>query len=194
MGSAKTLNLLAVRHNYEAQGKRVLLLKPAVDARFGNDIVRSRAGLEYVADLLVGGEDILDLDSLEGVSCILVDECQFLSAAYVDQLRKVTRLLSVPVIAYGLRTNFRAELFEGSRRLMEVADSIEEIKTTCRFCERKAVFNLRHNSRGEAIVEGPTLLLGADTLYSPTCYCCYSSRIERAQQVVEPCAELVATA
>ena len=101
---------------------------------------------------------------------------------YLEHLRRVKVALSIPVIAYGLRTDFRAELFEGSRRLMEVADSIEEIKTTCRFCERKAVFNLRHNSRGEAIVEGPTVLLGADTLYSPTCYSCYRTRIDKAHK------------
>jgi len=197
MGSAKTLNLLAVRHNYEAQGKRVVLLKPAVDARFGTGLVRSRAGLEYPADIIVKENDTLDLDALDGMSCILVDECQFLKAAFIDQLREVTRVLAIPVIAYGLRTNFKAELFEGSRRLMEVADSLEEIKTTCRFCERKAVFNLRHNSRGEAIVDGPTVLLGAEALYSPTCYCCYRTRMERAtnggERRLETHTELVAS-
>lgn len=160
MGSAKTLNLLAVRHNYQAQGKRVVLLKPAVDSRFGNEWVRSRAGLEHQADYILRDGEPLDHDLFEGVSCILVDECQFLKATAVDELREITRVLAIPVIAYGLRTDFKAELFEGSKRLMEVADTLEEIKTTCRFCERKAVFNLRHNSRGEAIVEGPKVLLG----------------------------------
>jgi len=173
MGSAKTLNILAVRHNYEVQGKRVMLLKPCVDVRFGAETVRSRAGLEYPADLLIEPGDRLKDGDLTGLHCILVDECQFLTRELVDHLREVTRTHGIPVIAYGLRTNFKAELFEGSKRLMEVADSIEEIKTTCKFCNRKAVFNLRHDSEGRALVDGPNLLLGAESLYSPTCYPCY---------------------
>ncbi len=180
MGSAKTLNLLAVRHNYEAQGKKVLLLKPSVDTRFGNETVRSRAGLEHKADLLLVPGAKLDPDAFEGVSCILVDECQFLSAELIEDLREITRSQGIPVIAYGLRTDFQAQLFEGSKRLMELADSIEEIKTTCRFCESKAVFNLRHNALGEALIGGPSIMLGADTSYSPTCYPCYKSKIEEA--------------
>lgn len=182
MGSAKTLNLLAVRHNYEAQGKKVLLIKPALDTRFGRDTVRSRAGLEHPADLLVKADDKIDPEFLDGASCILVDECQFVSNFIIEQLREVTRTLGIPVICYGLRTDFQTSLFEGSKRLMELADSIEEIKTTCRFCERKAVFNLRHNSLGEAIVGGPSILLGSDTTYSPTCYPCYKTKIEQAHR------------
>ena len=159
MGSAKTLNLLAVRHNYVQQGKKVIVIKPAVDDRFGSDIVRSRAQLEHRADLVVGADTVLDLTAFAGASCVLVDECQFLSASLVEQLREITRELGIPVIAYGLRTDFRTHLFEGSRRLMELADSIEEVKTTCRFCNRKAVFNLRHTKEGKAIVDGPTILL-----------------------------------
>lgn len=181
MGSAKTLNLLAVRHNYEVQGKRVLLLKPAVDIRFGQDTVRSRAGLEHPADYLLEPGDRLQASDLEGLHCILVDECQFLSEEMVDYLRELTWLHNIPVIAYGLRTDFRRRLFEGSRRLMELADSIEEIKTTCKFCNRKAVFNLRHDAEGRALLDGPTLLLGADTAYSPTCHPCYHTRMEEAR-------------
>ena len=151
MGSAKTLNLLAVRHNYEQQGKRVVLLKPALDVRWSNGTIRSRAGLEHTADMLVSPDTQLEFRDFEGLHCILVDECQFLSPCLVDQLRELTRAVNVPVIAYGLRTDFRTRLFEGSRRLLEVADSIEEVKTTCRFCNRKAVFNLRHDSAGRAL-------------------------------------------
>jgi len=181
MGSAKTLNLLAVRHNYEVQGKRVMLLKPCVDVRYGQETVRSRAGLEYPADLLLEPGDRLSPHDLDGLHCILVDECQFLSLDLVDHLREVTRTHNIPVIAYGLRTDFRTQLFEGSKRLMEVADSIEEIKTTCKFCNRKAVFNLRHDGQGRALVDGPKLLLGADTTYSPTCYPCYYEKISQAE-------------
>lgn len=180
MGSAKTLNLLAVRHNYEAQGKSVLLLKPGLDDRFGAETVRSRAGMEYRADMLVGPDTVLDFEAFRGLYCVLVDECQFLSAFLVEQLRELTRQLDIPVIAYGLRTDFRTRLFEGSARLMELADSLEEIKTTCRFCNRKAVFNLRHDASGRAIVEGPSVQLGADACYSPVCYPCYQERTEIA--------------
>jgi thymidine kinase len=185
MGSAKTLNLLAVRHNYDQQGKRVLLIKPAVDDRFGKELIRSRAGLEYPADLMVGPQHRLDREALRGLACILVDECQFLSGSLVEQLREVTFTLDIPVIAYGLRTDFQARLFPGSQRLMELADTIEEVKTTCKFCNRKAVFNLRHDALGRAIVDGPTVMLGADACYSPTCYPCYQTRTQAA--VCEPC-------
>ena len=185
MGSAKTLNLLAVWHNYVQQGKRVLMIKPALDDRFGRNVIRSRAGLEYPADILVGAETRLDFTRFEGLHCALVDECQFLSPYLVDQLRELTVQLDVPVIAYGLRTDFKTRLFDGSRRLMEVADSIEEVKTTCMFCNRKAVFNLRHDRHGRAIVEGPSVQLGAEDSYSPTCYPCYRSRVQEANAAVD---------
>jgi thymidine kinase len=184
MGSAKTLNLLAVRHNYEMQGKRVLLIKPAVDTRYGQETVRSRAGLEHRADILLQPNEQLPLDAFEGLHCILVDECQFLSTGLVDQLRQVTLTHNIPVIAYGLRTDFQAHLFEGSRRLLEVADSIEEIKTTCKFCNRKAVFNLRHDAQGRAIEDGPQLQLGEDTSYSPACFPCYNEKVSEARRLL----------
>lgn len=180
MGSAKTLNLLAVRHNYVQQGKKVLLIKPSLDERFGNQTIRSRAGLEHPADLMVEADTRLDPEQFRGLSCVLVDECQFLSAFVVEQLRELTRSMNIPVIAYGLRTDFRTRLFEGSRRLLELADAIEEVKTTCRFCNRKAVLNLRHDAEGRALVDGPTVLLGTEECYSPTCYECYHSRVEAA--------------
>lgn len=184
MGSAKTLNLLAVRHNYEQQGKKVLVIKPATDTRFGAEVVRSRAGLEYQADLVVHPHSRLDQEALKGLSCILVDECQFLSAELVEQLREITCSLNIPVIAYGLRTDFRTRLFEGSARLLELADAIEEVKTTCKFCNRKAVFNLRHDSQGRAIIDGPSIQLGADACYSPACHPCYQEKIETAQRAL----------
>lgn len=182
MGSAKTLNLLAVRHNYEQQGKHVLLIKPALDSRFGVDVVKSRAGLEYKADLLVEPNTILDRSKLKKLACILVDEAQFLSEKMIEQLREITRTENVPVIAYGLRTDFTGHLFPGSKRLLELADSIEELKTTCRFCNKKAVFNLRHDAAGNAITEGPTIKVGGDELYSPVCYSCYVKKKEQLKK------------
>lgn len=176
VSSAKTLNLLAVAHNYERQDKRVLVLKPAFDTRFGLERVASRAGLERKADLLIGEETRLDPKDFVGCHCVLVDEAQFISATHIDQLREVTRKASVPVICYGLRTDFRSRLFEGSRRLMEVADAIEEIKTTCAFCNRKAVLNLK-SVDGQPTLKGPRRELGAEERYLPVCYEHYTEKL-----------------
>ena len=145
VSSAKTLNLLAVAHSYKSQGKKVLLLKPEIDVRFGSAPIKSRAGLEQNADFIIKADssiyDIPDLKK-EGVHCVLVDEAQFLAPIHVEQLRHITSQWNVPVICYGLRTDFRTNLFPGSQRLLELADSIEEVKTTCFTCNKKAVFNL----------------------------------------------------
>jgi thymidine kinase len=176
VGSAKTLNLLAVAHNYQQQSKKVLLVKPSLDDRFGKQMVHSRAGLEKPADLLVGEDTDLDLDAFTGVDCVLVDEAQFLSPGVVDQLRRLSCERGVPVICYGLRTDFRAGLFPGARRLMEVADSIEEIKTTCFYCNRKAIYNLKL-ADGVPTLAGPTIDLGTEEKYLPTCAACYHGKL-----------------
>lgn len=176
MQSAKTLNLLAVAHNYRQQGKRVLLLKPRLDDRFGSGDIASRAGLTIKADLLVDADTVLDATAFDGLDCVLVDEAQFLSPALVEQLRRVTLTHRLPVICYGLRTDFRTRLFPGSRRLLELADSIEEIKVTCQFCNKKAIFNMRLID-GVATVEGAQVLLGAEDRYAPVCHGCYESRL-----------------
>ncbi len=180
VGSAKTLNLLAVAHNYMQQNKRAFLIKPTIDVRFGRDLVRSRAGVEKKADLLVGPETLLEMTVFDGVDCILVDEAQFLSAALVDQLRKVTMELGIPVICYGLRTDFRTQQFEGSRRLLEVADSIEEIKTTCNYCHKKAVFNMKL-ADGKPSLAGPVIDLGTEEKFLPVCATCYTEKTASVQ-------------
>ncbi len=175
VGSAKTLNLLAVAHNYEQQGKRALLMKPALDNRFGRQTVVSRAGLERTADLLLEPDTVLEPGLFDGVDCVLVDEAQFLSVPVIEQLREVTTNLNLPVICYGLRGDFRTKLFDGSRRLMELADRIEEIKTTCAFCNRKGIINLKLLD-GEPTLDGPSIELGAEEKYLPCCYNCYSEK------------------
>jgi len=176
VGSAKTLNLLAVAHNYRQQGKEILLLKPELDTRFGREQIKSRAGLEMTADILIRPDtDLLSLD-YEGVDCILVDEAQFLPASAIEQLREISVKRGIPVICYGLRTDFRSHLFEGSRRLMELADSIEEVKATCHFCTRKSIMNLKHVN-GVATVDGPTIQVGAEETYLPSCYHCYQAHL-----------------
>ena len=181
VGSAKTLNLLAVAHNYRQQNKRVLLLKPEIDTRFGKDIIKTRAGLEAKADILVPASGPIDILDLNDVVCMLVDEAQFLSVEAIDQLHGAAHACTyppynrngVPVICYGLRTDFRQQLFPASKRLMELADTIEEIKTICAFCLRKAVFNLKLCD-GQPTMAGPAIELGCEEKYLPVCAACYA--------------------
>ena len=190
MGSAKTMNLLAVSHNYRQQNKKTLLLKPKLDVRFGESQIRSRAGLSSEADILlsdnsffsINGKSIsgrdnknlkheIPLDNCQDLSCILVDEAQFLSKELIDELYHVTIVSKIPVIAYGLKTDFKDLLFEGSKRLMELSDTVEEIKTTCFYCEKKATSNIRLVD-GAPAFSGETIVLGADEKYHPCCKYC----------------------
>lgn len=178
VGSAKTLNLLAVAHNYRQQNKRVLILKPALDTRFGEKQVRSRAGLEQEADILLVDGQRMDESRVTGVDCLLVDEAQFLSTDLVGQLRVIATKQNIPVICYGLRTDYKRFLFPGSKRLLELADSIEEVKTTCYFCNRKAIYNLKMVS-GRAVGpddDGPVVDLGCEEKYLPACASCYGKQ------------------
>lgn len=176
MDSAKTLNLLAVAHNYRSQGKTVRLLKPRLDRRFGTTTIASRAGLQAEADILVDPDTQLSPTWFTGIDCLLVDEAQFLSTNLVNQLRTLTKTPGIPVICYGLRTDFRTQLFEGSKRLLELADSIEEVKVTCQFCNRKAVLNLRKKA-GMPSLEGEQIELGGNDQYAPVCFACYTDHL-----------------
>lgn len=184
VGSAKTLNLLAVAHNYRQQGKHVLLLRPELDTRFGKENIKSRAGLEMKADILVGPSTDLRTMDCTGASCLLVDEAQFLSMEHVEQLRDIAFQKEIPVICYGLRTDFRTKLFPGSLRLMELADSIEEVKATCFFCNRKSIVNLKRVG-GKATLDGPTVKLGAEETYLPCCYRCYRTQLLAGSEAEE---------
>jgi thymidine kinase len=177
VGSAKTLNLLAVAHNYRQQDKRVKIIKPAIDTRFASDMVRSRAGLEMSADIILQPGDTLDAHDWSNVQCVLVDEAQFLTAAQVEALRNLTLDHDVPVLCYGLRTDYLTRLFEGSKRLLELADCIDEVKATCHRCNHKSIVNVRH-SEGHIVTDGPTVLLGAEESYAPTCFACYRTWLE----------------
>ncbi|MEZ4365182.1 MAG: thymidine kinase [Kofleriaceae bacterium] len=171
MDSAKSLNLLAVAHNYRKQGKRVFLMKPRLDDRFGSTKIASRAGLEAEADQLVDASTVLVPGDYASYDCILVDEAQFLSPELVVDLRRITIDPGVPVICYGLRTDFQTRLFPGSQRLFELADRIEEIKVTCQYCRSKATCNLRL-AGGKAVTAGPQVQLG-DEQYVPVCWVHY---------------------
>ncbi len=178
MNSGKSTALMQAAHNYEERGMRVLVLKPRVDTRGGGRIV-SRLGVSRTADLLVTPEmDLLaevrrDIAQNGALACVLVDESQFLRRAQVDQLMAVTVELEVPVLAYGLRADFATRGFEGSTRLLELAHTIEEMKTICA-CGRKAVFNARRVN-GEYVFEGDQIVIdeGDAVEYESLCASCY---------------------
>jgi thymidine kinase len=179
MESAKSMNLLAVAHNYRKQGKRVLLIKPRLDTRFGTVKISSRSGLEADADLMLDADATLDPRDFRGLDCVLVDEAQFLSPAVIEDLRRITVDPGVPVICYGLRTDFRTRLFPGAQRLMELADTIEEVKVTCQYCHRKATCNLRFVN-GSPTTTGPQIQLGAEENYAPVCWSHYDEATRQA--------------
>jgi len=190
MDSAKSMNLLAVAHNYRKQGKRVLLVKPRLDTRFGAAKISSRCGLEATADMLVDEDTVLDARDFENLDCVLVDEAQFLAPAIIEDLRRITVEPGVPVICYGLRTDFQTKLFPGAQRLMELADRIEEVKVTCQYCAKKAICNLRFVN-GSPTVVGPQIQLGADEHYAPVCWAHYDEATrhitaEQSGAVVRP--------
>lgn len=177
MCSSKTMNLLAVAHNYRMQNKQAVLIKPEKDNRWDKQSITSRAGFSYPADIILNvREDPIQelfnkIESINKLHCILVDEAQFLTPYHIDRLRLVTQMFSVPVICYGIRTDFRTNCFPGSKRLMEIADTIEEVKTTCQFCNRKATFNLKHG--GDTTDAADAVETGAEDLYLPACFGCY---------------------
>lgn len=163
MGSSKTAQAIMVGYNYAERGQRVLMLKPRLDTRDGERTVRSRCGLET---------DCAFVEELDGIdasayACLIVDEAQFLTKAQVQQLVHIVDELNVPVIAYGLRADFRGEFFEGSQWLMCWADTIEEVKTIC-WCGKKAICNARV-ANGKVVKEGDQILLGGDSQYVSLC-------------------------
>jgi thymidine kinase len=175
VGSSKTLNLLATAYNYRKQGKNILLVKPSIDDRFGKENIVSRAGLSSTADIVLSNTDSMFDFHLENVDCILVDEVNFLTKAHIKQLRHIASFKNIPVICYGLRTDYMGNLFEGSSELMCIADSIEEVKNTCWFCNKKAIMNLKYVN-GKPVKEiGEQIELGCEEKYIPVCYLHYEN-------------------
>jgi len=163
MGSSKTANAIMVQYNYQERGQRALLLKPMLDKRDGGKVMASRCGLNSECDFI---ENIGDYD-VTAYADVLVDEAQFLTKAQVQTLVHIVDDLSVPVVAYGLRTDFRGEFFQGSLWLMAWADTIEEIKTVC-WCGKKATYTTRVLD-GKVIKEGEQILLGGNESYTALC-------------------------
>ena len=172
MNAGKSTIMLQASYNYRERGMHTLVLTPAIDTRAGTGRVKSRIGLEAKATAFGAGDDLLALTRAEHLrqklSCVLVDEAQFLSRAQVDQLAEVTDGLGIPVLCYGLRTDFQGNLFSGSERLLAVADNLNEIKTICH-CGRKATMNLRVDSTGRAVREGEQIEIGGNERYVAVC-------------------------
>ncbi len=175
MGSSKTAQALMVKFNYEEKGYKVALLKPAVDDRDGKDIVKSRIGLEGRAIIITPEMNLVDWHKENAeYKVIIVDEAQFLSEEQVEQLKKVS-ITSVPVICFGLKTDFMTRMFPGSKRLFELANSITEIKSVCS-CGAKAEVNARI-SNGKIVKEGEQIMLGGNESYIGMCYKCWEKGI-----------------
>jgi thymidine kinase len=179
MGSSKTANALITKFNYEERGMRVWLIKPAIDDRDGVGIVHSRIGLEADADAIPPETDLLAAFARkENIRAVIADECQFFTEEQVDQLRRIVDEHDIPVLCFGLRTDFLTHLFPGSRRLFEVADSITEIKTICA-CGKKAIVNARIDGNGRVQTDGGQILIGGNDSYVAMCHSCWQSRIRK---------------
>ena len=179
MGSSKTAQALITKYNYEENDLRVWLIKPSADTRDGRQILRSRIGLEAEVEVIPPDMDISARfrETQQGrCDVIIVDECQFLTEEQIDQLRSIVNDENIPVMCFGLRTDFQTRLFPGSRRLMEVADTIQEIKTICD-CGAKATVNARIDADGHIVTPGAQVVLGGNDSYIAMCHKCYKRGI-----------------
>ena len=174
MGCSKTAQALITKFNYEERGMKVLLLKPAIDTRDGDTIVRSRIGLEAEAIAVPADCDLYDLYTKKYADrqVVIVDECQFLTPDQVDQLGQIVIDFNMPVLCFGLATDFLTHLFPGSRRLFEIAESISEIKSVCR-CGSKATVNARLDGNGNVVFSGEQVVLGGNDRYLAMCRKCW---------------------
>lgn len=181
MGSAKTALLLTTAYNFEERQIAYRCMKPVVDTRDNKNVIRSRIGIERECAWIYPDTNLFEMvsgiaaDDPDRPEWILVDEAQFLTPEQVDQLAQVVDEYGINVICYGLRTDFRTHLFEGSRRLLEIADTIDEIKSTCT-CGRKTIVNARVNSLGEIITEGAVVEIGGNDRYIAVCRRCWRNR------------------
>ena len=181
MGCSKTAQALITKFNYEEKNLKILLLKPSIDTRDGADIVRSRIGLEAKAVVVAPEDDIFALFAQQYFdrAAVIVDECQFLKEKQVDQLAQIVIEYDIPVFCFGLSTDFTTHLFEGSRRLFEIAESITEIKSVCK-CGKKATVNARVDNKGNVVFDGEQVVLGGNDRYVPMCRKCWLK--EKAKQ------------
>ena len=184
MGSSKTAQALITKYNYEENDLNVWLIKPSADTRDGAESLRSRIGLEAQVEVIPPDVDIYARflgGKARRSDVVIVDECQFLTEKQIDQLRTIVDEYNIPVMCFGLRTDFQTHLFPGSRRLMEVADTIQEIKTICD-CGAKATVNARIND-GYIVTEGAQVVLGGNDSYIAMCHKCYIRGIREHKKI-----------
>ena len=192
MGSAKTALLLTTAYNFEERNMDYMCMKPVIDTREARKIIHSRIGIERECAWIYGNTDLyrfaLDLYERDGriVDWYLIDEAQFLTERQVDQLSRVVDDFGSNVICYGLRTDFKTRLFEGSRRLFEIADTIDEIKSTCN-CGHKTIVNARIDSNGDFVEDGAQVEIGGDDRYVAVCRKCWRNKhIEQSSRAQLP--------
>lgn len=194
MGAGKSLDLLKTSYNYEENGKNVIIFTSAKDDRYGENKVKSRTGLEKSA---VGVKDDMNLFEYvknyeKTIDCILIDEVQFFKKHHIYELADIVDKLNIPIIAYGLRSDFLLEPFEGSTYMLILSDQIEELKTLCRNCDKKAILNIRYNVKEgtngyykSIVTEGSQIQIGGNDVYMPLCRKCYKELLEITKKVKE---------
>ena len=185
MGSSKTAQALITKYNYEENDMKVWLIKPSADTRDGAQLLRSRIGLQAAVEVMTPGQNIYDIYEAEhngNCHAVIVDECQFMTETQIDQLRQIVDDFQIPVMCFGLRTDFQTKLFPGSRRLMEVADAIQEIKTICD-CSAKATVNARIDADGYIVTEGAQVVLGGNDSYIAMCHRCWVKGIKEHKKI-----------
>lgn len=188
MSSGKSLQLLAMAHNFQEHKIPFILIKPEIDNRDGSNVIHSRALGDKECITISTTDNLFDIISVyiehdtvlggEGLKWILVDEAQFLTPKQVDDLGSVADILCINVICYGLRTDFQTNLFPGSKRLFEIADSIEEIKSSC-FCNHKTVFNARVDENKDIVIDGDQVEIGGDEKYVALCRKCFFEKLQK---------------
>ena len=181
MGSSKSAQALITQFNYEELGMSVWLIKPSVDTRDGANIIKSRIGLERSAQVITPEQDIVKEYAKAGRHDVIIsDEAQFFTPEQIDQLRELVDFEDIPVLCFGLRTDFLTHVFPGSKRLLELADSITEIKTVCA-CGRKATVNARVDENGRVITHGDQVFLGGNDSYIAMCHRCWKKKIRQQE-------------
>lgn len=177
MNAGKSTEILKIAHNYEEQNKHALLFTPAIDDRFGKGKITSRMGLHREAIILSDDTDVYAIAEEKKPDCVLVDEGQFLSRKQVIALTHIVDTLNIPVIVYGLKNDYRNQLFPGSEALLLFADKLEEVKAVCWHCHHKATMLLKFKD-GQPVNEGPQIEIGGNDKYVSVCRKCYARRIE----------------
>ena len=182
MGSSKSAQALITKFNYEELGMKVWLIKPGTDTRDGADMLKSRIGLEAKAEVIMPGDSIIEAyKNKEKADVIISDESQFFTPDQIDELRYVVDFEDIPVLCFGLRTDFLTHFFPGALRLMELADSMTEIKTVCA-CGRKATVNARIDGNGKIVTKGEQVFLGGNDSYRAMCHKCWMERIQAQER------------